>query len=573
MRTPTPSKTCQELTKEQREKLDNAMNKHKLHFKEFLRLYNEYYHKNNDLEKPEDSSNKLLKALDIVQTGYFKFLCANPKIELTKWVIQNQDQNSLEKLPKFMDLGSFLGTAYLNYYPRSNVSFWENAKKGQSQAIQCQKFLNIMLSLGDTWGNNDVLTKNCSHFKGLHRTCKALKGISDAEKEMQEIKKNFLKLAKDLHIKCRKFEQTNKNKDNICEEGSGILQECFNLKNTDIENFAKEIRTRLESDEFREASNSITFAKLKQTVKKLNDPIFSKKSPTAFDLKHLGFGHLFKANKVLRDLESCNLMLQPALISLAEIDGLIGIATMIRQQKKKGNKFCFVSFAKDAEKPYIKLESAWNPLAKGNKVIDLCAAIPSDFEIGTSDAKHVLITGPNGEGKSTAMRSVACCVWLGQSFGIAPASSAIFSPIDNICSIPKDAESTSKGLSSHTGQLYRVSKLMKEVAIANNNGKKTLVFADELFNGTNSTDSAGLIIAAVKSISESAPSSCWLISSHSEKAHLIEQATSNLLKNVKVHERKLYTGISKISSNEKLLNQMQFSKDFINEYKAYKNDF
>ena len=44
----------------------------------------------------------------------------------------------------------------------------------------------------------------------------------------------------------------------------------------------------------------------------------------------------------------------------------------------------------------------------------------------------VVVTGPNMGGKSTLLRSVACCVILGQIGCYVPATKATFTPVDRI---------------------------------------------------------------------------------------------------------------------------------------------
>lgn len=461
-------------------------------------------------------------------------------------------------------------------------SRWHEAKQNHKKAIICQKFFSKFINLGKLWDSNKFVSQRSKSFKNLKTICDAFSKNDNSEKYLKKINKKLDEEIKKLYEKCTLFEKENQNEKNKKDEKTieaynpykkpEMLENCFDLSDEKIKKFATEIKEFLDSDYFKE-NTKIDFDNLKSVIKKLNDKIFSKNSPQRFNLKYLGYGHLFKSQNILKELSTCSNILRPALISLGEMDGLVALATMFKRQMKSKNKFCFVKFIKNNEKPIIKLENCWNPLVKGEKKVDFSSAVPSNFEVGTDNSKHILITGPNFKGKSTAIRTISYCVWMGQAFGIAPASSTEFTPIDTIYSMKKDMENTAKGMSSHKGQLDQVNKLIQKIEQKNNEGKKMLVLADEIFNGTNSLDAASLIIACSEEIIKKGPLSCWIMSSHSKEAYRAEYITNNAVKNLKIHEGVLYKGFSptEISSNEELIKDIKFSDSFINRYSEIKS--
>ncbi len=173
---------------------------------------------------------------------------------------------------------------------------------------------------------------------------------------------------------------------------------------------------------------------------------------------------------------------------IAEMDAYNALATKIIDSSNQKNKFCFVTFA-NSSKPLIQANSFWNILVKD--------AVSNDL----SENKHIILTGPNAGGKTTAIRALLQNIILGQSFGVAAAESFEFSMFDVVHSYLNISDDILNGLSLFAAEVKRAQEILSKIRSLEH-GKKFFFALDELFTGTAAEDGELCAYNFIKKIAE-----------------------------------------------------------------------
>lgn len=186
-------------------------------------------------------------------------------------------------------------------------------------------------------------------------------------------------------------------------------------------------------------------------------------------------GRVLRAHILLQEVRDKELV--PLLQAVAELDGYCSIARLMKAYEHKENKFVFAEFV-SSDTPCINIRSCWEPLAPTKN------PVVNDIRLG-ADGKPVrmIITGPNGGGKSTFLKSVGHAVIMAQSWGIVPADKAELTIFNALRTSLDPKEDLSAGISKFTAQKERIEgigNLMKQSTASN----KMLVILDEPFTGT-----------------------------------------------------------------------------------------
>jgi len=121
----------------------------------------------------------------------------------------------------------------------------------------------------------------------------------------------------------------------------------------------------------------------------------------------------------------------------------------------------------------------------------------------------ILLTGPNMSGKSTLLKAVSICVYLGHTGIAVPASKAIMPFFDTISVAINLTDSIVSGYSHFMSEIMTLKNVLTE-AIA---GKKCFAVFDELFRGTNIEDALEISTATINGLSKF-PDSLFFISTH-----------------------------------------------------------
>ena len=127
----------------------------------------------------------------------------------------------------------------------------------------------------------------------------------------------------------------------------------------------------------------------------------------------------------------------------------------------------------------------------------------------TIEKKVLVLTGPNMSGKSTLLKAIGICVYLGHIGMAVPAESCelIFFDVISISTHTKD------DLANGYSQFMTEIKLLKSILEQENAGKKCFAVFDEMFKGTNEEDALAISSLTVGGLAHST-GSYFLISTH-----------------------------------------------------------
>ena len=184
--------------------------------------------------------------------------------------------------------------------------------------------------------------------------------------------------------------------------------------------------------------------------------------------------------------------LVPLLQGIGELDAAYAMASNIKARQHSDTPFTFVEFVPDVQAT-IKLEQAWLPMVKQPVANTITLG-------GGAHPNKIIITGPNGGGKSVFLKTLGCCVLLAQSWGIVPARKAQMSLFDGVCSCIHPQESIEHELSTFMAEKLRIDAIRQYVFQNNKPGFKGLLLLDEPFKGTVDAESADRIYEFGKEI-------------------------------------------------------------------------
>ncbi len=207
------------------------------------------------------------------------------------------------------------------------------------------------------------------------------------------------------------------------------------------------------------------------------------------------------------------------------VDAYQSLATLYQESQDTDHPFTFVEFV-DLPTPMIDVKHAWLPTIVNS-------AVCNDICIGAGvECQNMLITGPNGGGKTAYQKLQGIVAFLAQSWGIVPAISAKMSLFDHIYTGLNPQEDLSKGLSKFMAQKLRMSQLQEYIGNANKNNK-LLVLIDEPYSGTVDDEAAKRICQFGQSVSKN-PYALVTISTHVKQPIELEKTTDGVFKNYQV---------------------------------------
>ena len=148
--------------------------------------------------------------------------------------------------------------------------------------------------------------------------------------------------------------------------------------------------------------------------------------------------------------------------------------------------------------PLLEMKDGKHPLLNPHEVIG------NDYQQG---ADTVIITGSNMSGKSTFMRTIALNAVLAYAGGTVAATAFRISPMKIFTSM-RVHDDVSEGISSFYGEIIRIKKMVQW----SKKERPMLVFVDEIFKGTNSTDRIVGARAAIRKLT--APWMMTIVTTH-----------------------------------------------------------
>lgn len=168
--------------------------------------------------------------------------------------------------------------------------------------------------------------------------------------------------------------------------------------------------------------------------------------------------------------------------------------------------FVFPSFDEKA----FSMEGLYHPLLKNPVKNDLSAS-----------SNVILLTGPNMSGKSTFLKAVSLCVYLGHTGLGVPASKAIMPFFTTISVAINLTDSIVSGYSHFMSEIITLKNVLQAAA-----GTKCFAVFDELFRGTNIEDALEISTATIKGLCHF-PDSLFFISTHLHQLKDMEEVKTN----------------------------------------------
>jgi DNA mismatch repair protein MutS2 len=210
---------------------------------------------------------------------------------------------------------------------------------------------------------------------------------------------------------------------------------------------------------------------------------------------------------------------------LAQVDTFVARARFSRDFQ------CVRPTLADAASPELSLENARHPLlekrlrASGGRIVPLTLALHSD-------ARQLIISGPNTGGKTVSLKTTALLAMMAQAGLHVPAESATFPMFSAFLADIGDAQSIEQNLSTFSAHILNLDRISHLAA------ENTLVLLDELGSATDPEEGAALAVAIAEYFLERR---AWsLISTHHTSLKVYAAKTPGVLNAaVSVDERTL----------------------------------
>ncbi|KAK2716882.1 mutS protein homolog 5-like isoform X2 [Artemia franciscana] len=164
---------------------------------------------------------------------------------------------------------------------------------------------------------------------------------------------------------------------------------------------------------------------------------------------------------------------------------------------------CYISLAIAAEEHHLVMPQ-FLPRKEGEccrlKIMDgrnllqelaIDSVVPNDTDMGNSQPRLHILTGPNASGKSVYIRQIGVIVFLAHIGSCVPAREAHLTTFDAIYSRLNDFESVSSGFSSFAKDLNQMVYAVKNAT------SNSLVLIDEFGIGTSEVDGKSLFVSAI----------------------------------------------------------------------------
>ena len=167
------------------------------------------------------------------------------------------------------------------------------------------------------------------------------------------------------------------------------------------------------------------------------------------------------------------------------------------------HRFVFPSF----DNSIFSIKSLYHPLLKNPVTNDI-----------TASRNVILLTGPNMSGKSTFLKAISLCVYLGHQGLAVPATKAVIPFFDSISVAINLTDSIVSGYSHFMTEIMTLKNVVEEAL----QGAKCFAVFDELFRGTNIEDALEISTATIKGLTKF--TNCYFfISTHLHQLKGIEE--------------------------------------------------
>ena len=246
---------------------------------------------------------------------------------------------------------------------------------------------------------------------------------------------------------------------------------------------------------------------MNQLMNLLNSTTF-KGSPSLFSNR----GRILAAYQLLQEVKE---QFTPALEAAGELDLWLSMVDLINEYKSQDIHYCFAEYKEDAL-PFISLKTAWNP------VVSCVKKIPMSMDLGAGTAvPNLMLVGPHGGGKSTHMKSIAYCIYLAQTLGIACADSCTLTPFTKILTYLNISEDISHGISTFMAEVGRTEDIIKVTRELQPHDRAFLL-VDEMFKGTMEREGGHRVYNFGKEVFTN-PHTLTILATHFEEPSRLEQ--------------------------------------------------
>ena len=193
-------------------------------------------------------------------------------------------------------------------------------------------------------------------------------------------------------------------------------------------------------------------------------------------------GEIFQSLR--EELTASISMLQVAAAAIAEVDVLISLATVARQEQWSAPEL--------VEEPILEVEAGFHPVVgAGSARADFTA---NDLELGGESGTLAVITGPNMAGKSTYIRQAALISILAQMGSFVPAVKARLGIADRIFTRVGAADDLIHGQSTFMVEMVETARIL------HNATERSLIILDEVGRGTSTHDGISLAWAIAEDL-------------------------------------------------------------------------
>lgn len=274
-----------------------------------------------------------------------------------------------------------------------------------------------------------------------------------------------------------------------------------------------------------EFASIIAFARDKSPAQKELESILKKGTFIGEKAYFYRRGNVMRAAYLLDSLLKD---LVPVFESIFKLDAYFSLAQMMRESQTKNAQFCFVDLVLGSEIQFSCIDG-WLPTLLSNKSLDQNSIVTNSFNLDRYGQSKIVISGPNGTGKSMVLKMIGNGIILAQSVGIFPAKSARMSLFSLIKTSISPEEDNSQGLSRFGSELLALEEMRKDLLSESSHGP-TLVIIDEPCRGTHPEETARRFCQFCKDIAQK-KDLFLLCASHSAEVPALAGAFPDMYKN------------------------------------------